>query len=330
MHPALIAVIAAGGYALGATGVAGGTLSLQVENDRIARTDRHYTAGERLFYVSDENDIPAWVRRLGRQVPFLADADGTRVGFTLGQSIFTPEDTDARKLVRDDRPYAGWLYGGVALLWEDRGANGRLSTLDTVELDVGVVGPAALGREIQNGYHDLIGVPRSLGWRHQLDNEQGVLLSYERKWRTWPKTSALGLEFDATPHAGGSVGNVMTHVAGGLSLRFGERLADDYGPPRIRPSLPGSVFFATTPDFDRHVFADAELRYVARDVFLDGNSFTDSHGVERKPVVGDVQLGVTVIYRTVRLSYTHVFRSDEFEGQRGANRFGSVSLSVNF
>ncbi|MBM3511840.1 MAG: lipid A deacylase LpxR family protein, partial [Alphaproteobacteria bacterium] len=142
MHPALIAVIAAGGYALGATGVAGGTLSLQVENDRIARTDRHYTAGERLFYVSDENDIPAWVRRLGRQVPFLADADGTRVGFTLGQSIFTPEDTDARKLVRDDRPYAGWLYGGVALLWEDRGANGRLSTLDTVELDVGGVGPA--------------------------------------------------------------------------------------------------------------------------------------------------------------------------------------------
>ena len=37
-----------------------------------------------------------------------------------------------------------------------------------------------------------------------------------------------------------------------------------------------------------------------------------------------------VVFPGVRITYTHVFRTREFKGQRRADRFGAVSLSIRF
>jgi len=164
---ALAALLAIAALDRTAPAAADGTYTLQFENDRIAETDRHYTNGMRLSWVSNSKSpsaSPQWARDvLGwiyRQVD--EELEG-RIGLALGQSIFTPEDTAARRLVVDDRPYAGWLYGGISAHTQRPGAVAGigLEMLDTVELDVGVVGPLALGEEVQNNFHDLIGVGRS-------------------------------------------------------------------------------------------------------------------------------------------------------------------------
>ena len=85
-----------------------------------------------------------------------------------------------------------------------------------------------------------------------------------------------------------------------------------------------------TADFAWYVFAGAQARVVAHDIFLDGNTFSSSHSVDKKRLVGDFQLGAAIIYRGARLAITQVFRTREFEGQRQADRFGSVSLSIPF
>src|SRR3546814_17784538 len=100
------------------------------------------------------------------------------------------------------------------------------------------------------------------------------------------------LGVDVTPHLGAALGNVYTYGAGGLTLRFGEDLPDDYGPPRIRPALPGSDYFRPTDDFGWYFFAGAEGRIVARNIFLDGNTFKDSHSVDKRPLVADLQAGL--------------------------------------
>ncbi|MDD9928829.1 MAG: DUF2219 family protein [Rhodospirillaceae bacterium] len=93
-----------------------GTYSFQVENDRIAQTDRHYTNGLRLSWISDKKtDGSEWVRDALQFLYPLADLRAGRIGAALGQNIYTPEDTDAVSLVRDDRPYAGWLYGSASI-----------------------------------------------------------------------------------------------------------------------------------------------------------------------------------------------------------------------
>jgi len=94
----------------------GGTWTLLLENDRLADTDRHYSHGTRLAWVSDkQTGGPDWVRRtLDFLYPF-AEVRAGRIGFALGQNIYTPEDIARSDLIRDDRPYAGWLYvGGFA------------------------------------------------------------------------------------------------------------------------------------------------------------------------------------------------------------------------
>lgn len=66
---------------------------------------------------------------------------------------------------------------------------------------------------------------------------------------------------------------------------------------------------------------------VARNIFLDGNSFVDSRRVDRLPLVGDVQFGLVLDWSDIRLSYIRVLRSREFRGQHRHDDFGAVMLS---
>ena len=309
-----------------------GTFSLQLQNDRIAATDRHYTHGTRLSWVSDsETDGPEWVRDALELLYPLAEVRGGRVGFALGQSIYTPEDTDAVSLVVEDRPYAGWLYGAVSLHAEATHQLewGKLGTLDLVELSLGIVGPQAFGEDVQNNFHDLINVSRSNGWNNQLKNEPAVALFFERKWR--PEAVRVGsFEADVLPHIGGSLGNVFTLGNMGAIFRFGRGLDGDYGPPQIRPTLSGLPSVNNDEDFGWYLFAGGEGRAVLRNIFLDGNTFADSHNIAKEPFVGSLQVGFSVSYKRVRLVFSHVYLTKEFKVQRRADRYGTVTLSTRF
>src|SRR5207245_9795218 len=112
---------------------------------------------------------------IGSITPIFTPGGTRQHALFLGQSIFTPKNLQLRPPDPRDRPYAGWLYVGASLLQE---TNKRM--LENLELQLGVVGPMALGEETQNGFHDLIGQNRASGWSTQLQNEPGIALSYER------------------------------------------------------------------------------------------------------------------------------------------------------
>ena len=57
-----------------------------------------------------------------------------------------------------DRPYAGWLYIGVSVLQET-----DLLMLENLELDAGIVGPGWLAKQVQNDFHQFIGIARAQG-----------------------------------------------------------------------------------------------------------------------------------------------------------------------
>jgi len=139
-----------------------------------------------------------------------------------------------------------------------------------------------------------------------------------------------GFEADAIPHVGASLGNVYTHVSGGAIVRFGQQLSIDYGPPLIRPNLSGYSAIEHTEGLAWYAFAGVDGRWSLRNIFLDGNTFQDSHSIDKEPLVGDFVAGVALVYGRARLSFTHVMRTREFEGQDQADRFGSVSLSIRF
>src|SRR3546814_12873912 len=103
---------------------------------------------------------------------------------------------------------------------------------------------------------------------------------------------------------GGALGNVYTYGAGGVTLRLGEDLPSDYGPPRLRPALPGSDYFRPSDWFGWYLFVGAEGRLMVRNIFLDGNTFEDSHSADKYPLVFDLQAGIAVDLATrARIAY---------------------------
>jgi len=309
----------------------------QLENDffaQLTNTDRHYTNGVRISRVSPSGDVPGWLGAIAA-VPSNFGPGGEpssqRWAVSLGHSMYTPDDTDAVELVPDDRPYAAWLYFGFSVHSVYESAKGA-ARQDVFSLEAGIVGPSALGEEIQNAYHKLIGVDLSNGWDHQLKDEPGLKLGFVRKWRSaHADVSDDGrYETDVIPHLAVTLGNIATDVSIGGLVRLGQNLQDDFGPPRIRPGLPGSEKFGRTGALDWYVFAGGELRAVARDIFLDGNTWKDSHGVDREPFVVDLQTGFSLRFDRYRLTYTHVFVSPEFTQQSQWDQYGALTLSVNF
>jgi hypothetical protein len=301
-------------------------LTLQLENDYFGNSDQHFSQGARIAVLVPAKLAPDWVKDTMSRLPWVDAGTSKQLVFSLGQSIFTPDDLSRSDLIVNERPYAGWLYGGIGLTWVDK------DSFDNLELDIGIVGPSSYAEDVQKTWHEWFDFQRPLGWAHQIRDEPGIVLTYEHKWRGFYPFSPFGLDGDITPHVGASLGNVLTQAAAGLTFRIGSDLKNnlDYGPPRIRPSLPGSDYFNKDGDWSWYVFAGVEGRGVLRNIFLDGNTFRDSHSVDKKPFVGDVQAGLAVIIGRVRMAYTHVFRSKEFDEQDDHDQFGAVSLSFRF
>ena len=299
---------------------------IQLENDFFARSgDRYYTHGTQVSRML-MGEPPQWIQDTATLFPaFKSDGVINGVNYTIGQKIFTPDNTGATDLVINDRPYAGYLYISATLL-------SRISTQDNIdtgnllEFTLGIVGPSALAEEAQTGYHDLIGIDSPNGWDNQLSNEPGVGLSYARFWRhITPLNSSL--QYGMTPHVSVALGNVYTYAASGVMFRTGTHLYNDLAPPNIRPGFPGLAFFRTSKQNSWYLFAGAEGRAVARNIFLDGNTFSDSHSVDKKPLVGDLQYGFVFQTGNMRFSISNMIRTKEYENQKDKTHFGAINLS---
>ncbi|HZP60470.1 MAG TPA: lipid A deacylase LpxR family protein [Opitutaceae bacterium] len=307
------------------------SFTIYSENDKyFAGTDRHYTNGFKLTYSDDlaHPELDAFGRALDRLGNHLAALDPDRdralpaqlkLAYSLGQNIYTPTEIHIPVPDPHDRPYAAWFYGAVAFERQEP------TQLQVIELDFGMVGPAALGRQIQNGFHDIIHVAHAQGWSHQLRNEPGVQLVYDwrYRWLAWADPDS-GLSLDLIRRWGVSLGNVQTYLNVGPLVRAGWHLPDDFCPDLIRAAGGGAEKHEGVSLF---LFGSANGRAVARDIFLDGNTFVDSPSVRKRPLVADLSAGLGLYWGVVHLAYTQNYRTLEFYGQKERDVFGSINIS---
>jgi lipid A 3-O-deacylase len=315
------------------------------ENDGFAsRDDQHYTQGllfSALYpaLASDDRWSDAFDTVGTILPPFRAGAETQRhvAWLVLGQSLFTPEDLAIVPPDPHDRPYAAWLYTGINLLQQDRG-----QWLNSLELLGGVVGPDALGKELQNGTHHLLGWNEAQGWGYQLPNRATGQLSYDIKRRLGCQISG-DLAVDAVPEVGVSMGNVFRYVDAGALLRIGNALGVDYGPEHIRPAASGTAWFdadALGAGFPRgYLYTGFQARRVYYNLFIDGSSEVAPPGIMRRSSVVDVLVGGALFLPwAIRIDFAATRRGQEYFGQRCYQSgpphdcddiFGSILVSMN-
>lgn len=303
------------------------------ENDSLYfNSDKHYTQGLRLSDLLGGSPTPGGLWDGGFNLlsigPFFQPGGTRKTSIFVGQSLFTPKNLRLKPPDPRDRPYAGWLYAGVSMLEE---TDKRM--LENFEIDFGLVGPGALGKQTQNDFHQFIGVAEAQGWSDQLQHEFGGMINYERLWRL-PLIGDNSFGVDIVPQLGATAGNVLTYGSAGGMLRVGRGLQADYGPVRVRPALSGTDYFDASGLDDGvgwYLYAGTQGRVVGRDIFLDGNSFRTSRSVPKKTLVGDVEAGVAVNWsQRIRLDLSVMQRTKEFFGQQSDDVLGTAALTFSW
>ena len=312
-----------------------GRKTVYVENDSLFLkpnhdSDRHYTSGFGVGFAHQ----PDWADRLAEHIPFAAeDQTRTAAGYVFAQQFFTPSDITLDPPDPDDRPYAGYVYGGV--YWQRASDVAPLdaAVLDHLQLDLGIVGPAALGRDTQKLIHEVLGGDTPRGWNTQLDNEPTLNLYARRKWRIPTGSIDLGdtrLDSQLIPHLGVALGTVRRYAEAGATYRLGYNLPDDFGPDRL--AEPRAATGSPITGFSLYGFGRLSGRVVEHNLFLEGNTFEDSPSVEEEPFVAELQLGLAAAYRRdnwlLEAGYSQTFITEQFENQNGSDSYGSWAVSL--
>jgi len=367
------------------SGVNFASLSLTVENDLFVSTDSNYTNGWKISAASGEvaaktpaHCLPAFFRvqqEIGNRALEWLDTDpskdtgrdvlGRNFLAKVGQAMYTPRDLRQSALIVNDRPYAGWLYFGLGYHVRSQtkpspaavvdGAHPAEQRLDSLEVNLGVIGPLSLAKQAQDLIHDMRGFARFEGWGNQLRNEIGLQLVYERKFKSrmplsfreseWPACRpggggpaycSPGAAVELIRYSGVSLGNVSTRGYVGGELRAGWNIPNDFGTFSIRPGGDNPAPVSVTETLDEsmrrplgvHIFAGLKGAVSVREFHLDGNFFSDSHKVTRIPLVGEANAGIALQWGPLQLAVSRVARSKEFTQQGRRHAFGQLFIGI--
>lgn len=249
-----------------------------------------------------------------------------RTGLSLAQAIQTPGQLTREELIPDDVPYAGTLtLQSSWYTYDDRVFSG-------LALITGVIGPASGAEHLQSWIHRAVGASEPKGWDNQLHNELLLNLNYLRMYKLLKSTPSAGTAYDISLTGNVALGNLATLADGGLMLRYGSNmpggfvyLPDPTGNrmnyrAAIRPADPHRLSLYTTLTLHASV--------VARDIFLDGNTFVDSHSVSKKTFVGEVVAGLH--YETERWAahFSLSYSSDNVDTSRAHKAVGQTQVGV--
>jgi len=325
-----------------------GYLTFYFDNDLFGDTDRDYTNGARLSWISSNRDVEdldggqRLLRRLSgdsesfdifkRLTGFKDPADiQYNYGLSLTQLMFTPETASSYTQPLGERRYAGWLALGYSLHVKDD------NILNSIEFTLGTVGPNALAENSQDFIHSVRGMDKFNGWDSQIPNEITADLSFVQKRRAdFVKWKYGAFRMDGVTEWGARLGSFKTSAHLGGFFRAGFNLPPDFSDPRLSETAYSNLYFDTddpyTGNWSVYLLFGATGRGIAHDATLDGPLFSDfKTGNNREPFVGEVFAGAGLRYRDVELSYVHTYRTQEYEEQRGGLAdFGSIAMRVRF
>lgn len=276
------------------------------------RPDEEYTSG---VEATLEYAGPAWWRSLighGLATCGPGSTNCASHSWSFGQQIFTGErHVGDSGPVPGSRPNAGWLYAQET----ERIVSG--DRLDEWRLTVGVTGPPALAEFFQRVAHGYAAAyNRPVDWSGQLPFEPGFVARFERTRRVPLSGEATAWSLGMEPHAGGALGTILTEATAGVRFRASSSSQRSWLPAEENSRLQFAFF------------ADATMRGVARNEFLDGTFFQPSAHVQRRPLVSEFEAGFTLDWRRLGVGYRVHTTGPEYTTRTGPHTWASFEVEL--
>ena len=290
-------------------------LSITTENDfyLMQGKDAYYTNGIMINYSKIHHSGSA---------KFIKQTDQ----YEIGQKLFTAYSRKIYDVSEIDRPIAGYLYAKFL-----RSGFMTRNRFFQWGVSLGTIGKAALGKQMQNGFHKLINVDPSLWgwiWDYQLKTEPGINLhGLYGKGLIENKTSF----FQLTPVTNLTLGTSFTNVSEGLFFQLGKLKPSDesaYWNASVEENDAG-----TTKKTELFFYYLPELKYQLYNATVQGGLFRKDKGPitsSVKPFVFTQQLGALCSLDRYTLRLGVVFETKEASTQRLNHVYASIQGSYRF
>jgi len=304
-------------------------VNLSWDNDLLTGTDRGYTNGVRLSYLTDtadENDgKPARFARVLRDelhfLPGIGTADSKQaVSLSLRQLMVTPEDITVEGPQFDDIPYAGHLsLSGTLWSW-------NADTITGFGAHIGVIGPESGAESVQKWVHKATGSDKSQGWGNQLGTDVvgGIQAAHGRKLLQLGQGG--NIEQRVSVIGSGLLSSFRTSAKTGLVWQLGRHLpinfVPDYAGTSSTIALPGSF-----KDWGSSwsVYVGLGVEYVGYS-YIDDNA--GAYRFDEGPLIGRLGLGATWQWDHLLAAVT--LRASTSEDERHKDNFSFGTLSVSW
>lgn len=276
------------------------------DNDFFTNTDYYYSQGITLEYVHPSlKSLPT------TKLLYKTKNSDVKYGFTFNLFGYTPTSTNSNTILYGDRPFEGSMSVKMFAISTNSSKQERVSSA----IHLGIIGPAALGEEIQTNIHRWTGNKIPKGWQHQIKND--VILNYQLTI----EKKLLGTDaFLLSGAAELRAGTLHDRISGEINFMTGH-----FNNPYTTEKKKKVQYY---------LYGQSRINFTGYDATMQGGIFNrkspytiSSADISRITFQADA--GLVVHFQKLFLGYNQSFLSKEFRTGK-THRWGGVSLGFAF
>jgi lipid A 3-O-deacylase len=281
---------------------------LHYDNDFFTATDYYYSQGYCIEVVN-----PALRKNPLARLLIKTRGHQARYGLALEHVGFTPTTLQREAIPVRDRPFSAYILLKTFGVSIDTLRRVRVTSV----ISTGMLGPVALGGEIQTALHRLVNAIEPHGWQHQIRND--VLLNYTLQYEKQLYAYRQALLVSATGQA--QVGTLADRLQAGIVVMAG-RFDSPFGRSLNNRRLPIQLY----------LYAQPLVSVVAYEASLQGGLFNRSspymiQAGQLARTTFQANVGAVFHYKTLYLEYYQSMLSREFKTGL-PHRWGGVKIGV--
>lgn len=282
------------------------SLTTEIGNDSWAkglwRSDRDYTFdGRATLDCRDDDNRGSW------QASF-------------GQNMYTPRRDEREQ--PGTRSFGAMLYASVARTFSGE------SSAQAVQATAGVIGPAAMGEQVQNFWHRATGVPEQDWDSNQVNGAVLANAAYARADVIAASRPQAPVEYRLATVGEAGVGTITTYGRAGAVFEIGKNIPREIAPytgnHTVSPRL--ALAGATRRGLGLSAFVGAGMRAVASDWTLDRSRLNP----ETETFVPELGGGMRGQFGRINGAVTLTHSGKTYEAQRKDEQRVSFRMGYRF
>ncbi len=278
------------------------------DNDFFTKSDEYYSQGITLEYVH-----PAIKKFPLTKLLWAPFKTAPQHGIAFNLFGYTPTSILSDSILYGDRPFNAGISLKTFLIQVDDVKQQQIATA----FSIGVMGPAALGYQIQYNIHRWLKNPLPHGWQYQTKND--IIVNYQLNYEK--QLINAGNHFLMNTTAEARLGTLNTKLSGGINFMAG-RFNKRYQP--VKNEKRKTEFY---------LYGQGRVNFIGYDASLQGGLFTRNNPyrisaahVTRVNFQADAE--IIVNFKNLYLSYTQSVLTKEFRTGK-YHRWGGVSLGFS-